>query len=106
MKRQNHLRLPSLKNSVDYRHDGRSSVDRTDNGKHSLSVSRDKTGLTSEHFRRAVAEMAYSFWEGRGHADGHANEDWIKAEAALKPLWSADQSFASEDPPSRNPGKL
>jgi len=65
--------------------------------KHIPAKARDKEGLSSEHYHRAVAEMAYGFWEARGHTHGAADADWIKAEAALKPLWSADLSFASMD---------
>jgi hypothetical protein len=39
--------------------------------------------------------LAYELWEKRGHPHGAAEEDWFKAEEALKPLWLADLSFSS-----------
>jgi len=70
------------------------------------SIARGKVGLASEHYHRAVSEMAYELWEKRGRPQGSANTDWVNAEAALKPLWSADLSFASEDSGPNNSGKL
>lgn len=32
----------------------------------------------------AIAELAYSYWAERGYAHGFAEEDWARAEAALK----------------------
>lgn len=52
----------------------------------------EKTGLSSEHYHRAVAEMAYALWEERGHPEGGSTTDWFKAEETLKPLWSADHT--------------
>jgi hypothetical protein len=66
--------------------------------KHDPLAARAKGGLSSEHYHRAVAEMAYAFWEKRGQSHGSSETDWFQAEAALKPLWSADLSYASEDP--------
>lgn len=31
-----------------------------------------------------IAQLAYSFWEGRGHQGGSAEEDWRRAEAQLR----------------------
>src|ERR1051326_7217974 len=67
--------------------------DHREANKHSVSIARAKVGLASEHYRQAVAEMAYRFWEQRGHVHGSSAADWFKAEAALKPLWAADLSF-------------
>jgi len=66
-------------------------------GKQSASIAGAKAGMVSEHYHRAVAEMAYKFWERRGHVHGSSDADWFKAEAALKPLWAADLSLASMD---------
>jgi hypothetical protein len=30
---------------------------------------------------REIAKLAYEFWEARGYEHGHANEDWLRAEA-------------------------
>jgi hypothetical protein len=75
-------------------------------GKHIPSVARPKEGLASEHYHGAVALLAYELWEKGGRLQGASDENWFKAEAALKPLWAADQSFASGDFGTDNTGKL
>ena len=30
-----------------------------------------------------IAQLAYCFYESRGHQDGHAMEDWLRAEQEL-----------------------
>lgn len=106
MKRQNHgltlnrdtqWPLEEIEEKRNILHD---SNDHRDTSKHSASIARAKVGLASEHYHLAVAEMAYRFWEQRGHVHGYSDADWIKAEAALKPLWAADLSFASMELPS------
>ncbi len=74
--------------------------------KHAPAKPRSPLGISSEHYHRAVAQIAYGLWEERGHAHGEAEADWHKAEAALKPLWSADLSYASTGSTSDNTGKL
>ena len=112
MKRQNHgasvkgggqWPIEDIREKIDIQHVSR---DRPETGKHIPSKTRDKAGLDSERYHRAVAEMAYGFWEARGRSHGAAEADWFKAEAVLKPLWSADRSFGLGDPGANNPGKL
>ena len=112
MKRQNHRMTVNtndqwpteeLREKTNILHE---SADHREMGKHIPSIARGKVGLASEHYHRAVAEMAYELWEKRGRPQGSANTDWVNAEAALKPLWSADLPFASEDSGSNNSGKL
>jgi len=31
-----------------------------------------------------VAQLAYSYWEARGYRDGSSEEDWLRAEQALR----------------------
>jgi hypothetical protein len=111
MKRQHHgmstktddqWPIEDTREKIDIQH---ATDDHSELGKHIPSIARGKAGFASEHYHRAVAEMAYGFWEARGHPRGSPETDWFKAEAALKPLWSADLSFASGDSAS-NPGKL
>jgi hypothetical protein len=33
-----------------------------------------------------IAQLAYSYWEARGCANGSAEEDWVRAEQELKAL--------------------
>lgn len=33
---------------------------------------------------REIAELAYSYWEGRGCEDGHDVEDWLAAEEEIR----------------------
>ena len=33
-----------------------------------------------------IAKRAYRIWEERGRRDGHADEDWIRAEVELEAL--------------------
>ena len=112
MKRQNHgmtlnrdnqWPIEEIQEKQNILHD---SNDHRDTGKHSASIARSKVGLASEHYHRAVAEMAYRFWEQRGYVHGSSEVDWFKAEAALKPLWAADLSFASMDSSSDIPGEV
>jgi hypothetical protein len=112
MKRQNHRMAVNtadqwpteeLTEKKDILHE---STDHRDIGKHIPSIAREKVGFASEHYHRAVAQMAYELWEKRGHPLGSANTDWANAEAALKPLWSANLPFAPEDSGSNNSGKL
>ena len=70
------------------------------------SVAGGKAGCAPESYRRAVAEMAYGFWEARGRPNGSPETDWFKAEEELKPLGSADLAFESGDLRSMNSGKL
>ena len=37
-------------------------------------------------FREAVARLAYHFWEVRGRNEGSADEDWVRAETAVREL--------------------
>ncbi len=39
-----------------------------------------QTGLPDER-EQVIRLAAYAFYEARGHIDGHALEDWLKAEA-------------------------
>ena len=112
MKRQNHgmtintddqWPIEELQEKQNILHD---SNDHRDTGKHNVSIARAEVGLASEHYRLAVAVLAYRFWEQRGHVHGSSDADWIKAEAALKPLWAADLSFASMESPSDTSGKI
>ena len=111
MKRQNHgLTLNTdnqwpIEEIEEKRNILHESNDHRDTGKHSASVARAKVGLASELYHRAVAEMAYRFWERRGHVHGSCDADWFKAEAALKPLRAADLSFASTDSSSDIPSE-
>src|ERR1019366_6914333 len=73
------------------------SNDHQDTGKHSTSIARPKVGLASEHYHRAVAELAYDLWEKSGLSQDSSDKNWFKAESVLKPLWAADLSFASID---------
>ncbi|MBV8708887.1 MAG: DUF2934 domain-containing protein [Acidobacteriaceae bacterium] len=36
-----------------------------------------------QNSREDVAELAYSYWIARGYSHGHAEEDWLRAEAEL-----------------------
>ena len=49
-----------------------------------------QTGLPDER-EQLIRQTAYAFYEARGHIDGHALEDWLKAEAQfpLTPVESA-----------------
>jgi len=38
-----------------------------------------RPGPTAEE----IAQLAYSFYEARGRQDGHATEDWLRAEKLL-----------------------
>jgi len=111
VKRQNHgtstktdqqWSIEDVREKIDIQH---VRNDHREIGKHIPSIARSKVGLASEHYRRAVAEMAYGFWEKREHSHGASDADWFKAEAVLKPLWLADLSFASMEPESDSPGK-
>jgi hypothetical protein len=31
-----------------------------------------------------IARLAYSYWEARGYTDGSQDEDWLRAEQALR----------------------
>jgi hypothetical protein len=55
----------------------------------------DEPGLTSAELlsasdevsmptQKAIAELAYSYWEARGERGGSAWEDWFRAEEELK----------------------
>jgi hypothetical protein len=33
-----------------------------------------------EDIKQEIAEVAYSYWESRGHEDGHDVDDWLMAE--------------------------
>ncbi len=94
--------IEDLREKIDIQH---VRLDQTGNGNPMPSMARSKVGLASEHYHRAVAEMAYGYWEKRGHSHGASEADWLKAEAALKPHWSADLSFASMEPESETPGR-
>ena len=111
MKRQNHgmsvktddqWPVEDMREKTDILHE---SSGHREAEKHIPSKARDRAGLSSEHFHRAVAEMAYGLWEQRGRPQGSSEADWLEAEAALKPLWSADRSFASMDSVSENSSK-
>jgi len=39
--------------------------------------------------REAVAILAYSYWEARGFAGGSPEEDWLRAERALRTTLAA-----------------
>jgi hypothetical protein len=45
---------------------------------------RSVAGGKSAPGQRAVAELAYSYWEQRGRPDGSALEDWLRAERDLQ----------------------
>jgi hypothetical protein len=32
----------------------------------------------------AIAQLAYSYWEGRGYQGGTSEEDWLRAEQELR----------------------
>jgi uncharacterized protein involved in copper resistance len=34
--------------------------------------------------RRAIARLAYSYWEARGYVGGSAEEDWLRAEREIR----------------------
>jgi len=36
-----------------------------------------------------IAKLAYSYWQERGCQGGDPNEDWVRAESALKSMASA-----------------
>src|ERR1019366_10234918 len=103
MKRQNHgttiktdeqWPIEDIREKINIQH---LRTDHTEIDRPLPSQARGQEGLSSEHYHRAVAEMAYGLWEQRGHGHGACETDWFKAEAALKPLWSVDLSFASMD---------
>ena len=41
------------------------------------------TGARSTFTHDEIAQLAYSFYESRGHQDGYAVEDWLRAEQQL-----------------------
>jgi hypothetical protein len=103
MKRQNHgmtintdkqWPIEDIEERINIQH---AMNDHTDIGSHRPAKARDKMGSASDHYHRAVSILAYGFWESRGHTHGTSDKDWFKAEAELKPLWSADLSYSSMD---------
>jgi hypothetical protein len=38
---------------------------------------------TPEHVERLIRQRAYELYERRGREDGHAEEDWLRAEAEI-----------------------
>jgi hypothetical protein len=106
MKRQNHGmtvnrdNLWPIEEIEEKRNILNESNDHREIGKQSPSIARAKEGLASEHYHRAVAELAYELWEKSGRPQDSADRNWSKAEATLKPLWAADLSFSSMDSPS------
>lgn len=36
-----------------------------------------------EVLRHRIAELAYSYWEGRGYQGGSSEQDWLRAEAEI-----------------------
>ena len=45
---------------------------------------RSAGGVKSAPSHRAIAELAYSYWEKRGGQGGSALEDWLRAERELQ----------------------
>jgi hypothetical protein len=45
---------------------------------------RDAGAPALELDREEVARLAFSYWEGRGGQGGSAEEDWLRAEEALR----------------------
>ena len=46
-----------------------------------------RTGMkvaSDPSLHKAVARLAYSYWEARGFQGGSAEEDWLRAEAELQ----------------------
>src|SRR5450631_3598665 len=86
--------IEDLREKIDILHEG---SDYTETGNQAPSIAIDRVGLSSERYHRAMAEKAYELWEKRGRPQGSSTADWIKAEEALKPLWSADLSYESTD---------
>jgi hypothetical protein len=41
-------------------------------------------GNDDNRFREAVSMLAYHFWEARGFPEGSADDDWTRAECALR----------------------
>jgi Protein of unknown function (DUF2934) len=45
---------------------------------------RNTDNSPSDDWRARVAVLAYSFYQRRGHEDGHDVEDWIQAEKTIR----------------------
>lgn len=45
---------------------------------------RKKTVKSKGVSQEQIAELAHRYWAERGHAHGHHEEDWLRAERALR----------------------
>ena len=46
-------------------------------------VTAPENGTEPRYSYEDVAQLAYSYWIARGYSHGHADEDWLRAEAEL-----------------------
>jgi hypothetical protein len=51
--------------------------------------------------RVEIAKRAYELYAERGYEDGHAQEDWLAAEAAVMDEYQKSIAQESEEPPVR-----
>jgi hypothetical protein len=53
-----------------------------------MDVVTDDPVLDEAALHEAIAHRARELWELRGRVDGHANEDWVQAEAEVRKRFS------------------
>ena len=54
-----------------------------------------------EERAQVIRQTAYAYYEARGHTDGHALEDWLRAEAQF-PLAPPDSNLAPRPSPKKH----
>ena len=45
------------------------------------------TPPSNDQIVKEISELAYQYYVQRGYREGHAQEDWIKAERKIKSKW-------------------
>jgi hypothetical protein len=49
-----------------------------------MRVSQPEVEISSpDVLRHRIAQLAYTYWESRGHQGGSAEQDWLRAEAEI-----------------------
>ena len=54
-----------------------------------------QSGPPSPPTQAQIAALAYQYYVDRGFSDGHDQEDWLRAETALRSQWSRAQGSPS-----------